>query len=598
MTHPRILCTHLLSFILMLSPPLRAEQVLPTTINAYYREAFSGCEILIVLLALGAFGGSFFLCRKVKLLKRQWQEVVSQKEKAEADAYKFFRVISGNPASIVITDAQGFIEYANPMFCKETGYTSNEVIGSKPNILKSDQTSPEVHHDLWQTIVKGEVWEGRLCNKRKNGSLYWEKACIGPIKDQNGLTTHYVGVKENIDQTVALEQRLLAHQANLEETIKQRTNELQESLEQTRSAQIHIDSILASVADGLLVTDRSDRIVLVNKVVEQFFKMRAERMVNTTLQELLARHALSFIDLNKAEIVGRAQRFDVELPTEELCGIRVLQATSSPVHDQSGTELGGTVTLFHDITKERELDRLKTEFVTTVAHELRTPLTSIQGFSKLLLEKTFSKEEEKKFHFYINQQAENLTNIISDLFDVSRIESGQGFVLVKKKTAMEPLLREIVELFQKQSPGHWYHLYLDEQQKLLNIDEEKVIQAVKNVLSNAVKYSPEGSHVTVEGKSQGDSYCIKISDKGIGMNPEQLAHIYDKFYRADTSNTAVGGTGLGMGIVRYIVEAHKGEMNIQSLAGTGTTVSITLPFGENSYQKEEQEGAESLMGAV
>lgn len=517
-------------------------------------------------------------------MKRHWQEVVSQKETAEAEAYKLFRVISGSPASIVITDVQGVIEYANPMFCKETGYTSNEVIGYKPNILKSEQTPPEVYHDLWQTIVRGAVWEGRLCNKRKNGSLYWEKASIGPIKDQHGTITHYMGVKENIDQTVALEQNLLAHQINLEETIKQRTKELQEALAQTRAAQIHIDSILASVADGLLVTDRSDRIVLVNKVAEQFFKMRAERMINTTLQELLARHALSCIDLNKAEIVGGVQRFDVELPTEELCGIRVLQATSSPVHDQSGTELGGAVTLFHDITKERELDRLKTEFVATVAHELRTPLTSIQGFSELLLQKTFSKEEENKFLFYINQQSENLTNIINDLFDVSRIESGQGFILAKKETAIEPLLREIVELFQKQGTGHWYHLDLEEQKDRLHIDEDKVIQAVQNVLSNAVKYSPEGSNVIIEGKSQKGGYCIKISDEGIGMNPEELAHIYDKFYRADTSNTAIGGTGLGMGIVRYIVEAHEGEMNIQSQPGIGTTISIILPFAENSYQ--------------
>ena len=172
-----------------------------------------------------------------------------------------------------------------------------------------------------------------------------------------------------------------------------------------------------------------------------------------------------------------------------------------------------------------------------------------------------------------------MTNIINDLLDVSRIESGQSFVLVKKETAIGLLLQEVVLFFQEQGSGHHFHLQLEGQESFLDIDKEKIMQALQNVLSNGVKYSPEGGDITVTGKAQGQSYRIEISDQGIGMNPEQLAHIYDKFYRADSSNTAIGGTGLGMGIVRYIVEAHEGEINIQSQPGIGTTVAMTLPFG-------------------
>ena len=583
MTNLWRLSCHLVWFMLFIPGTLQAEQQAGTQLPIYHHDSFWELVILFSLMMITILGGSFFRHRKMREMNQRLQNMLTLKEKAEseteAESSKFFRVVSNSPVSIVITNPQGIIEYVNPMFCEVTGYASDEVIGQNPAILKSGQTPVAVYQDLWQTITAGEVWQGKLRNRKKDGTLFWENATIGAIKDQNDKITQYVGIKENISHKVSIEQELLSYRSNLEEIIEHRTEELEQALQRATAAQNHIDNILSSVADGLLVTDENDTIVLINKVAERLFGGRAEDLVNTTLQSLLAKHALSVIDLNKDEGFD-GQRFDIELPTEDYLGIRALQVTSSPIYDKQETMIGGRVILFHDITKERELDRLKSEFVSTAAHELRTPLTSIRGFSELLLDRTFSADEEKTFLFYINQQSKSLTNIINDLLDVSRIESGLGFVLTKHETDIGLILRGVVAFYQQMGTGHTYHLHVEETDCFLVIDKEKIVQALQNILSNAVKYSPEGGTITITGKADGETYRIEITDQGIGMNPEQVAHIYDKFYRADNSNTAIEGTGLGMGIVRYIIEAHGGEIAIQSQPGSGTTVILTLPCGE------------------
>jgi PAS domain S-box-containing protein len=206
--------------------------------------------------------------------------------------------------------------------------------------------------------------------------------------------------------------------------MEQRKKDRQDSLAQTRVAAHCLDRILASVTDALLVTDKNDTIVLVNKAAEKLFGTQAKNLVNTTLQGLLTGYALTVIDLNQVEEEGDIRRFDIEIPAPESQGRLVVQVTSLPVYDTSGTEIEGAVTFFHDLTRQQELDRLKTELVNAAAHELRTPLTSIRGFSELLLEQNFSAEEQKKFLLFINQQSKQLTHIINELLDISSMEAG------------------------------------------------------------------------------------------------------------------------------------------------------------------------------
>jgi signal transduction histidine kinase len=234
----------------------------------------------------------------------------------------------------------------------------------------------------------------------------------------------------------------------------------------------------------------------------------------------------------------------------------------------------------HDVTHKREIDRMKTEFLSTAAHELRTPLTSIQGFSEILLTKDdLEPGEHGKFLTYINDQAIGLAAIVNDLLDISRIESGKGLELNKTPCGVGDCVRRIVPYFEIQSPKHEFEIALSEEDTELIVDKDKITQVLENIIGNAVKYSPDGGLVRVTGQLSEGYYRISIEDQGMGMTPEQVDEIFEKFYRADASNTAIQGTGLGMTIVKYIVEAHGGEVWVESEVGKGTTVSFTIPLG-------------------
>jgi len=269
-----------------------------------------------------------------------------------------------------------------------------------------------------------------------------------------------------------------------------------------------------------------------------------------------------------------------------------MQAKTSVIEDRQG-KYTGIVTIIHDVTHERELDRMKTEFISTVAHELRTPLTSILGFSEILLTRDNIKEEKKeRFLSHINQQSVNLAAIIDDLLNISRIESGLGFTLNKAPTNFNEIIEDTISYFQEQFKEHTFETILPDEGVEVLVDKDKMEQVLKNILSNAVKYSPEGGAICLtakkisdlelrnaelEGHEKQSEIEISVTDTGMGMTPEQLEKVFDKFYRADASSTAIEGTGLGMSIIKCLVEAHGGKVRVESELGKGTIVRFTVP---------------------
>ena len=222
---------------------------------------------------------------------------------------------------------------------------------------------------------------------------------------------------------------------------------------------------------------------------------------------------------------------------------------------------------------------MKSDFVTTAAHELRTPLTSIRGFSELLLTKT-NLEPEKKTRFltHINQEATHLASIIGDLLDISRIESGQGISFRESFFDIAEIIRKSILSFQESSGRHGFEAILPQAPVPAWVDKEKLGQVLENLFSNAVKYSPDGGVIQVALETQNGYYHVSVADQGIGMTPEQVARIFEKFYRANASNATVDGTGLGMTIVKHLVEAHNGRIWVESEIGKGTTVKFTIPI--------------------
>lgn len=239
----------------------------------------------------------------------------------------------------------------------------------------------------------------------------------------------------------------------------------------------------------------------------------------------------------------------------------------------------------------RESDRMKTEFISTAAHELRTPLTSIVGFSQILLNpETISPAEQKEFARYIHQQAKALSDMVADLLDIARIESGQGLRLRKELCSAGELVSQLAPFIQSGPERGRFALDIADQEALLKVDKGKLVEVFENLLSNAVKYSDPDSSIRIVGGICGDHYRFQVADEGIGMTQEQVARVFDKFYRADSSNTAIGGLGLGMSIVRNIIEAHEGRIWVESERGRGTSVQFMLPLAVAAESGKESGG--------
>ncbi len=244
---------------------------------------------------------------------------------------------------------------------------------------------------------------------------------------------------------------------------------------------------------------------------------------------------------------------------------------------ESNTATISQILYFRDITHETEVDRMKSEFLTTAAHELRTPMASIYGYTELLLSQQFEEAERMDFLQIIYKQSKLMDLIITELLDLARIEARRGQDFNPRDIDLNELLPQIVAGFKvpdnRQSPG----LSVQVEPVRVLVNSLKLSQAVNNLLSNAYKYST--AEVRIELLQTADAAAIRISDRGIGMTPEQLARMGERFYRADATGN-IAGVGLGVSIAKEIVELHGGRLEFYSDLGAGTTVTLWLPVGK------------------
>ena len=229
----------------------------------------------------------------------------------------------------------------------------------------------------------------------------------------------------------------------------------------------------------------------------------------------------------------------------------------------------------------KKMDIVKSEFISIAAHELRTPVTSIMGYTELLSDQymsdTFNEKQKIDFLSTIYESSEQLGKIVDDILDVSRIESGQRIPLHKKPLSIETLLKKVLNRISLKSNHNFILKVSPEVPERFEFDEHRIDQVIENLLSNASKYSPEQSPITIVVEADNHLCSVTVTDQGIGMSNEQKDRIYDKFYRVDTSDTAVHGLGLGMSIVKQIIDDHGGTILIDSKLRKGTSVCFTLP---------------------
>lgn len=357
---------------------------------------------------------------------------------------------------------------------------------------------------------------------------------------------------------------------------------LREALVAVEGARQHLDNIVHSVADPLVVLAADGSVAILNPLAEQLFGLDGAEIVGRSLKELHIDAQLCAVMLDcQCDLFLSGESSHTEVTISGAGRQRVIQVRPSLMLSPGG-RCNGTIFILRDVTRERELDRMKTEFISTAAHELRTPLTAIMGFAELLVEEEhhayFSDEQRREFLQIIYERCEALGRVVDDLLDISRIEAGARILLERSRHNLHEVLVKVLRPFIFQATSH--NFVIDpslESLPPIDIDGNKMIQVFENLVSNAVKYSPGGGAVRLRGERDGAMVRIVVEDEGIGMTPEQVTRVFDKFYRADASNTAIGGLGLGMSIVRAIVEEHGGAVRVESALGAGTTVTVELP---------------------
>ena len=359
---------------------------------------------------------------------------------------------------------------------------------------------------------------------------------------------------------------------------------LQSALEDLAVARDNTESIIKSVSDGIIVTDRDGVILTLNQP--------ACRLAGIKLMTEAQGQPLSWL-IDRPEFFEGLQQLLHDDSRDSLVmdlmakgqgdEQLICQARSSVVRNPRG-EKTGVVTILQDVTRARELERMKTHFVSTAAHELRTPLTSIIGYAEFLLKPEFlddfGDDRQREFLGVIMEQGEALSRIVDDLLDVSRIESGRAIPLDKCPCNLQEKIRRCVQHYQMQSNRHRFVIQTTNNLPAeMTLDCHKVGQVLENLYSNAVKYSPRGGLILTRLERQDDLLRIMIEDEGVGMTPEQVERVFDKFFRADDiTEHAIRGLGLGMNIVRHIVLQHGGKIWVESEPGKGTRVFFTLPL--------------------
>ena len=353
---------------------------------------------------------------------------------------------------------------------------------------------------------------------------------------------------------------------------------LKKTLTEAKQAKANVEVVLRSVAEGLIFTDMENRIVLMNTSAESMLDKPWESVCFQPIDTAIANKNLAKqLAAIRAGIKEEAL-IELELPGEKEGEVRTIEAKPAVVRLSDGMQTG-IITLLRDVSRERHLDRVKREFIATAAHELRTPLTAVMGFSELLLrKKDLDEGQQAEYLSIIHKKSEVLGKIIDDFLSLARVDSGKIIRLGKAWADIGSVIRRSTVDYQRACPDHHFETVLPKKSVEGLVDDRKLFQVMENLLGNAVKFSPEQSLIRVVCEVAGAEIRVSVSDEGVGMTMDQVEKVFDKFYRVDASNTAKEGLGLGMAIVKSIIEAHGGQIWVESEVGKGTTVTFSLPL--------------------
>lgn len=362
------------------------------------------------------------------------------------------------------------------------------------------------------------------------------------------------------------------------------TSRLREALSQNEEEKEKLASILTNMSDGVIATDEGGRVILMNR--------RAGQMLGVEGEELAGREIGSLLGLPEPEAESLARGGSdsklLEITPSEGGEPFMMRVTFTPIHRR---EIGitGTIAVLQDVTEQEKLEASRREFVANVSHELRTPLTTIKSYTEALEDGALEdKQMAPRFVGVIQNETGRMIRLVTDLLHLSRLDSKES-ALRKQRVDIVEMLEDVEDRFSFQMQQKNVRTIIDAKPGVSTamLDRDGIDQVLDNLISNALKYTPDGGTITMEASvtEDGSMLSLSVADTGIGIPKKDLDRIFERFYRVDKARTRnMGGTGLGLSIAREIVRVHGGSISLQSELEKGTKVTFTLPLNDEGRE--------------
>jgi len=370
--------------------------------------------------------------------------------------------------------------------------------------------------------------------------------------------------------------------SNLLERLQKQVKDLQIQVQLSRRQKGNTEAIIYSLHDAVIVIDEFDRLLMANEAAGKLFNFDFINSQFKPIDSLIVPDKQEFVDFlrqsRQSEV--EATRHEIEFLQDER--LKVLDCIISCVYDDR-QQVCGVAAVLHDITREKEIQRMKSDFVSHVSHELKTPLASITACSEMLMDGE-AEDEETKIQFYsvIQNQAKRLNRLIEDILNISRIESGL-IKIEKSPMSLTIIIEEQLQMIKSYAEEKEIEIITQTPiiHDVVYADKDMISQVIVNLLSNAVKYTPRGGSVRIDTLVDETSGVaqVTVSDTGVGIPKDEIEHVFDKFYRVSANSNQAKGTGLGLNLVKQIIEkVHKGRVFVISEPNVGSTFGFELPL--------------------
>lgn len=530
--------------------------------------------------------GKFFYSEKGEAVRMVGTVMeISDRKAKELQLRLLESVVTTTNDAVLITEAEPIEEpgpriiYVNPAFTRMSGYTLAEVLGKTPRLLQGEKTDMASLDRIRTALKNWQPLRIDLINYRKDGTEFWVELSIVPLADETGWFTNWVAVQRDISDRKIAEKALQKLNEQLEIRVFQRTKELERSQAELRQSEALFRSLSECSPVGIFRIDAHGKCIYTNP--------RCQAIGGFTSIEALGDGWMQFVHPEDLKVVlalwSAEQSLDREFSSEfrhihRDGTIRFCRVRTAPIFASNGQLIGhvGTVA---DITESRAIEKMKNEFISIVSHELRTPLASIRGSLGLLVAGVLENQPEtaKQMLEIASSDTERLVRLVNDILDLERLNSSQ-VTLAKQWCDAATLMRKSAESVRSLAAENNINLSILPETAQIWAEPDRIIQTLVNFLSNAIKFSPPGSTVTLRVQAMVDRVLFEVKDRGRGIPADKLETIFGRFQQVDASDSRQkGGTGLGLAICRSIVQQHGGRIWAESVVGEGSSFYFTLP---------------------